>query len=147
MRAPAWVIPLLVVACSAGGVAGARLLVAPSLVREFAAPGATPAADAAALRTSVLVVKGVKCVDTAGRAARQLDGLAGVRRLEAFASRARLEVTYDPALVDAAALREALEAPVHEPATGEYLFGLYEVVEMDGVKIASAGEEEQTRNP
>ena len=133
MRAPAWVIPLLVVVFSAGGVAGSRLLVAPSLVREYAAAGAPD--GAAALRTSVLVVKGVKCVDTAERAARQLDGLAGVRRLEAFASRARLEITFDPTLVDAATLREALEAPVHEPATGEYLFGLYEVIEMDGVKM------------
>ncbi|MBM4129470.1 hypothetical protein FJ250_00360 [bacterium] len=144
MRAPAWLVPLLVVASAAGGVAGARLAVAPSLVREYAAPGAPGApADAAALRTSVLVVKGVMCVDTAERAARQLDGLAGVRRLEAFASRARLEVTYDPSLADAAVLREAIEAPVHEEATGEYLFGLYEVVEMDGVKIAFAEEEEE----
>lgn len=139
MRAPAWLVPLLVAACAAAGVAGARLLVAPSVVREYASPGAVK--DAAALRTSVLVVKGVKCVDTAERAAKLLDGVAGVRRLEAFASRGRLEVTYDPESVDAPRLREALEAPVHEPATGEYLFGLYEVVEMDGVKIASAEEE------
>ena len=54
--------------------------------------------------------------------------------------RARLEVTYDPELVDAAALRDAFEAPVHDAATGEYLFGLYEVIEMDGVKIASESE-------
>lgn len=138
MRAPAWVIPLAVVACAAAGVAGARLLVAPSLVEVYDVAGP---ADAAALRTSVLVVQGVKCVDTAERAAKQLAGLAGVHRLEAYASRARLEVTYDPARVDAAALREAIEAPVHEPATGEYLFGLYEVIEMDGVKIASTEEE------
>lgn len=131
MRAPAWLVPVLVVASAAGGVAGARLAVAPSIVREYAPAGAA----AATAQTSVFVVKGVKCVDTAERAAKQLDGMAGLQRLEAFASRARLEVTYDPALVDAAALRDALEAPVHDAATGEYLFGLYEVVEMDGVKI------------
>lgn len=138
MRAPAWLVPLLVVACAAAGVAGARLLVAPSLVEVYDRAQAT---NTAALRTSVLVVRGVKCVDTAERAARQLDEVAGVRRLEAFASRARLEVTYDPELADAATLREALEAPVRVPETGEYLFGLYEVVEMDGVKIASTAEE------
>lgn len=135
MRAPAWIIPALVVAFTAAGVAGSRLAVAPSLAREYATGDATRAADAAALRTSVLVVRGVKCVDTAERAAKQLDGLAGVRRLEAFASRARLEVTYDPTLVDAAALRDAFEAPVHDGKSGEYLFGLYEVIEMDGVKM------------
>ncbi len=139
MRAPAWLIPALVVACTAAGVGGSKLVVAPSLVREYAA-GAAQATATADARTSQFVVKGVKCVDTAERAAKQLDGVAGVQRLEAFASRARLEVTYDPAQVDAAALREAIEAPVHDEATGEYLFGLYEVIEMDGVKIESGSE-------
>ena len=114
-------------------------MVAPSLVREYAA-GDAQATSPTDARTSQFVVQGVKCVDTAERAAKQLDGVAGVQRLEAFASRARLEVTYDPAQVDAAALREAIEAPVHDEATGEYLFGLYEVIEMDGVKIESESE-------
>lgn len=130
MRAPAWIIPALVVACTAAGVAGSRLAVAPSLVEVY-----DGAAAGTGARRSVFVVRGVKCVDTAERAAQQLAGLAGVQRLEAFASRARLEVTYDPAQVDAAALRDAFEAPVHDEKSGEYLFGLYEVIEMDGVKI------------
>ena len=135
MRAPAWIVPVLVVACAAGGVAGAKLLVAPSLSEIYAV-----AAPDAPTRTSVFVVEGVKCVDTAERAARQLQGLAGVQRLEAYASRARVEVTYDPAVASAAAIREAFEAPVHDPATGEYLFGLYRVIEMDGEKIESESE-------
>ncbi len=139
MRAPAWIIPALVVACTAAGVGGSKLVVAPSLVREYAA-GATQATAPADARTSQFVVKGVKCVDTAERAAKQLDEVAGVLKLTAYASRARLEVTYDPAQVDAAALREAIEAPVHDEASGEYLFGLYEVIEMDGVKIESESE-------
>ena len=130
MRAPAWIIPALVVVFAAAGVGGAKLVVAPSLARAYAdaVPGSDP-------RTSVFVVEGVKCVDTAERAARQLDGVAGVLSLEAFASRARVEVTYDPAHVDAEAIRSAFEGPVFEPATGEYLFGLYTVIEMDGLKI------------
>ena len=89
MKAPAWIIPVLVVACAAAGVGGSRLLVAPSLVHSYAAtaPGVTT-------RTTQMVVEGVKCVDTAERAAAQLKGLDGVLRCEAFASRARLDVTY-----------------------------------------------------
>lgn len=130
MRTPAWIIPLLVVACAAAGVGGSRLVTTPSLTHEYT--GAAPGADT---RTSIFVIDGVKCVDTAERAARQLDGVAGLQRLEAFASRARVEVTYDPALTTAAAIGEAFEAPVHDTATGEYLFGLYTVIEMDGLKI------------
>ena len=136
MRTPAWIIPLLVIVCTAAGLGGSRLATAPSLTHDYT--GAAPGADA---RTSVFVIEGVKCVDTAERAARQLDGMPGVARLEAYASRARVEVTYDPAATGAAAIRDAFEAPVHDPATGEYLFGLYKVIEMDGVKIESESEE------
>ncbi len=135
MRAPGWLVPLLVVACAAGGVAAARLLVAPSLAETYAVP-----APGATTRTSVFVVEGVKCVDTAARAAHQLRGVAGVYGLEAFAPRARLQVTYDPAVTNVVALREAFESAVHDTATGEYLFGLYRVVEIDGQKIESDSE-------
>lgn len=130
MKAPAWIIPVLVVACTAAGLGGSRLLVAPSVVHTFAA-----AAPGAATRTARMVVEGVKCVDTAERAVAQLKDVDGVLKCVAYASRARLEVTYDPARTSAAAMREALEAPVLVPATGEYLFGLYQVVELDGEKI------------
>jgi copper chaperone CopZ len=131
MRAPAWIIPVLVVVCTAAGIGGSRLLVAPSLVHTFA--DAAPTADA---RTAQMVVEGVKCVDTAERAVAQLNELDGVLKCVAYAARARLDVTYDPARTSAPAIREALEAPVLVPATGEYLFGLYQVVELDGEKIA-----------
>lgn len=132
MRSPAWLVPLLVIACAAGGVAGSRLLTAPSLTLT-----GTPAGPDAVPRTSVFVVSGVKCVDTAARAASQLVELPGLCELRAFAARARLEVTYDPALLGAAEIVAALEGPVLEPSTGEYLFGLYKVIEIDGRKIDS----------
>ena len=135
MRTPAWIVPVLLVFCTAAGVGGSRLLEAPSVTRTWA--GSVPDAGS---RTSVFVVTGVKCVDTAERAAHQLDDLPGVQRLEAFASRARLDVTYDPAVLDAAEIRAALEGPVLDPATGGYLFGLYRVIQMDGVEIESPNE-------
>ena len=55
VRAPAWIIPALVVACTAAGVGGSKLVVAPSLVREYAA-GATQATAPTDARTSQFVV-------------------------------------------------------------------------------------------
>jgi hypothetical protein len=130
MRAPRWIVPALAVACAAAGVGGARLFVAPSVTREFAA-----AAPGAATRKAKFVVNGIRCVDTAERAAGQLAGLPGVVRFTAYAARARADVVYDPAVTGPAAIREAFEAPVHDAATGEYLFGLYTVAEVDGVKV------------
>jgi copper chaperone CopZ len=135
VKAPRWIVPLLVLACAALGLGGSRLLVAPSITRDFsrAVPGA-------AVRTAVFVVDGIRCVDTAERAARQLSGMPGVIRFTAFASRARADVTYDPSVTGVVAIREALEGPVHDPASGEYLFGLYTVLEINGVKTDRTAE-------
>ena len=131
-RVPGWTVPALVVLFAASGVGGARLFAVPSVAIDL-----LPASHGER-RTTVLVVDGVKCVDTAERAARQLKGLAGVSRYVAYASRNRVEVTFDPSLSSGTRIVEALEGPVHEPATGEYLFHVYRVVEIDGVKVNEA---------
>ena len=130
MRVSGWIIPTLVVAAAAIGVGGSRLLAAPSLVRDYAAP--SPGRD---LRTATFVVQGVRCVDTAEAAARQLDGETGVVRLTAWASRARLDVAFDPSTTDVGTIRDAIEAPVFDAATGEIVFGVYEVREVDHVNV------------
>lgn len=130
MRVPVWIVPALVAAAAAIGVGGSRVVAAPSLVREYAS-----APSGRELRTASFVVKGVRCVDTADRAARQLDGQAGVVRLTAWASRARLDVLFDPEATGAGGIREAIEAPVYDEATGEITFGVYDVREVDGVKV------------
>lgn len=129
MKAPAWVVPVLVVAFAALGVGGARFLAVPSVVKDY------PGAAASDLRVTTMVVEGVKCVDTAERAAAQLEGVPGVARFSAYASRNRVEVAFDPSRTSPEALREALEGPVYDPATGEFLFGVYRVVETDGLEI------------
>lgn len=129
MKAPAWVVPVLVVAFAALGIGGARFLVVPSVVKDY------PGAAASGLRVTTMVVEGVKCVDTAERAAAQFEGVPGVARFTAYASRNRVEVAFDPSRTSPAALREALEGPVYDPATGEFLFGIYRVVEMDGLEF------------
>ncbi len=129
MKVPGWSVPALVVLLALAGLGGARLFAVPSVVVDL-----SPAAQGAQ-RTTVLVVDGVKCVDTAERAAGQVKGLSGVTRFVAYASRNRVEVTFDPAVSSTAKIVEAIEGPVHDPATGEYLFHVYHVVEIDGAKV------------
>ena len=126
---PGWSVPALVVLFAAAGVGGARLFAVPSVALDLSP------ASGGERRTTVLVVDGVKCVDTAERAAGQVKGLAGVSRFVAYASRNRVEVTFDPARSSVAQIVEAFEGPLREPATGEYLFHVYRVVEVDGVKV------------
>lgn len=130
VKVPAWVVPALVVACAAAGVGSARLFAAPSVVRDYA-----PVPTGISSRTAVFVVEGVRCVDTAEAVARQLVDVPGAFRLTAWASRAKVEVVFDPAAVSPAALAEALEGPVLDEATGEYRFGVYAVREIDGVRV------------
>ena len=70
-----------------------RLAVVPSFERDFE-PGGR-----AELTRSVLVVKGLKCVDTAERVIVQLEGVKGVKRFVAFASQHRAEVSFSRAMV------------------------------------------------
>ena len=129
MRAPQWVVPVLVALCAGLGLGAGKLVAVPSVVQELAPETGNP------LRTTVFVVDGVRCVDTAAGAARQLVGLPGAVHFTAYASRNRVEIRYDPAATSPAALREALEGPVYDEASGEYHFRVYGVVEMDGVKV------------
>ncbi len=131
MKAPLWIVPALVVVAAAAGIGGARLFAAPSVVRDFAA-------TASEERRVVFVVEGVRCVDTAERASRQLEDVPGVIRFTAWAPRAKVEVTYDPAVTDPAAMKDAIEGPVYNETTGEFLFGVYAVREIDGVEVAES---------
>ncbi|MBZ0266749.1 hypothetical protein K8I85_01210 [bacterium] len=130
MRVSGWTVPALVAIAATIGVGASRLVAAPSLVRDYAA-----APSPGEVRTATFVVSGVRCVDTAEAAARQIDGEPGVVRLTAWASRARLEVAFDPAATGVQAIRDAIEAPVFDTGTGEITFGVYEVREIDGVKV------------
>lgn len=126
MKAPQWVVPALVLAFAVLGVGGARFLAFPSVVKEFGAGAGR------GLPTVVMVVSGVKCVDTAERAAKQFAEVPGVVRFVAYASRNRVEVTFDPAQTGPSKLREALEGPVYDEVSGETLFGVFKVLELDG---------------
>lgn len=123
MRVTRWLVPLLVVLAAGFGIGGARFFAAPSFTRDFESP-----APAGRLESVRMTVRGLKCVDTARTVAAQLDGVSGVRRFVAYASRNEAQVTYDPALINPGAIEEAIEGPTFLPETGEILFHQFEVV-------------------
>jgi hypothetical protein len=133
MTVPRSIVPVLVVLLALAGLVSARLFAIPSLELEFPAAAEEPGA---ATREVSLLVDGVKCVDTARQAASALEELPGVRRFVAYASRNRVDVTYDPSLVDVGQLSEALEGPVFDEDSGEFLFGVYEIIEVDGKPVS-----------
>jgi copper chaperone CopZ len=129
MKVTPWAVPALVVLFAALGLGGARFLAAPSVVREFAP---APAGGAA---VTVFKVRGMKCVDTAQAAAAQLEGVPGVVRFTAFASHNRAEIAFDPAVASVERIRKSIEGPVHDKETGEYLFGVYSVIQIDDTVV------------
>jgi hypothetical protein len=127
MRVPPWIVPLLVVLLALLGLGGSKLFAIPSVELDFAAGQG---------RTVEMLVGGVKCVDTARRAASALEDLPGIYRYVAFASRNRIEVTYDPDRLGIEQLREALEGPIYDEGSGEFLFNVFEVIEIDGKPVS-----------
>jgi len=133
MTMPRAIVPLLIVLLTVAGLGAARLIAIPSVELDFSdAEGDT----AAPTREVSLLVDGVKCVDTALQAGSTLESLPGMKRFVAYASHNRVEVIYDPSRVDVEEIREALEGPVFDEETGEFLFGLYRIVEIDGKPVS-----------
>ena len=132
-RVPAWTVPVLIAALLAAGVLGGKLISLPSFAREY--PGA---ASAGRVQAVEFKVRGVMCVDTARIAATVFDGMKGVRSFTAYASRNLVRVEYDPGVIDVAMLRRLMEGPVLDKATDQFVFHVFEVLEIDGRKVTSA---------
>lgn len=126
MRISGWVVPLLVALAALLGIGGARRLAAPSYSRDFAA------VPSGRTETARLVVRGLKCTDTARRLGEQLAAEPGILRYVAYASRNEAQVTYDGAVTGPPAIRAAIEVPVVDAASGEIDFQAFEVVSIDG---------------
>ena len=121
---PSWILPLLLVVLGSAGVAGSRAFALPSYSETYASGTATE------VETVHLVVRGVRCVDTARRAAAQLQDVPGVLSLVAYASRNELKLEVDPHAFNIEAVRAALESPVYDEETDQYLFHQFEVLEV-----------------
>jgi len=77
-----------------------------------------------------LRVQGVKCAHSGKKAAAQLEKIPGVQRIEVFASRGILRVSYDSTRLDERALRQALEAPLLDQESGSLHFGVFKVIDV-----------------
>lgn len=132
MKVPRWIVPGLVILLTAAGLSAARLFAIPSLALDFSVDEAM---GRESTQTAVFLVDGLKCVDTARRAASTLKGLPGVIRYVAYASHNRVEITFDPARINIEALREAIEGPVYDEEAGRVLFHLFKVLEIDRKEV------------
>jgi len=130
MKVSAWIVPFLIALAAGGGIGGARIFAAPSFSRDFG-----PAEAGGRPESVRMVVRGLKCVDTARTLAGQFEGVPGVIRYVAYASRNEARVTYDGAVTGPQALEEAVEGPVFVPGTGEILFHQFEVVSIQDEPI------------
>ena len=128
MRVSGWLVPVLVARATGAGLVGARFLAAPSYSRDYAAVTGRP-------ETVRLVVRGLRCVDTAERLGGQFEDVPGILRYVAYASRNEARVTYDGAVTGPDAVRAAIEGPVVDPDSGEVEFGVFEVVSVDGRRM------------
>ncbi len=130
MKVPGIIIPLLILFFAGIGIQSSYLFSIPSVDLDF-----TPASAGSNTVTSIFLVDGVRCVDTAKKAASTLKSIPGMVHFTAFASRNRVEITYDPERVDTADILAAIEGPVFDEETNEIFFNVFSVLEIDGVKI------------
>ncbi len=121
------VVPILIVLITAGALFGASVFAIPSVVIEYPFTGQ----PSGRVQTTVMIVDGVRCVDTARTAAMGLNDVPGVLQCKAFASHSRLEITYDSGLTGVEALREAIEGPIYDRETGNFLFNQFKVARID----------------
>lgn len=128
MKVSRWIVPILIVLLIAVGLSAASFFAIPSVTVDFPVDEAT---RRELIRTVVLVVDGIKCVDTARMACSTLEALPGMIRYVAYASNNRVEISFDPTRTNVEAIRAAIEGPVYDEEFEEYLFHLFTVLEID----------------
>lgn len=121
-----WVVPVVLVALTAVGLASASFLEVPSYRQEF-----SPLGDAGEARTVDMKVRGLRCRGTARSLARQLEPVPGILSFEGFASTHRARLTYNPSRTDVDALVRAMEGMAYDEDSGEFLYGLFKVLSVD----------------
>lgn len=130
MRVPPIAIPLLVVLAALMGLISARQFAAPSWTQEYG--GGARSWETA---TTVMRIRGLRCVDTARTLTAQLDDSLGVSRCICYASRNEARIEYEPGRTTPEAIREAIEAPVFDAESGEFRFHQFTVLAVDGEDV------------
>jgi hypothetical protein len=130
-RWPRLAVPVLLVALVAAGLYGGNIYAIPSFSKDFQTNAAT-----GELRSVRLKVKGVRCVDTAKLAATVFEGMDGIVSFIAYASRNDVVVAYDSAATNVVTIVKLMEGPVYVESSKEFVFHVYEVLEIDGKPVA-----------
>jgi hypothetical protein len=130
MKVSFFIIPVLIVGLTIAGLNGTSLFRIPSA--ELVIKEDDPEIET---MRAVFIIDGVACRDLALTAMGNLSGLDGVYRGIAYASYNRIDVVYDPGLIDLAAIYEAFEDPVFVEDTGEFVFNMFKVLEVNGKRI------------
>ncbi len=126
-----WLIPALIVCIAGAGIWGAGFIDIPSVTRTYSGSSS----NTTSTRETVFVVDGVRCVDTARVAAKQLDATSGAIELTAYAASGRLDIVFDPSVTDVAKLKHAIEGPGYDEKEERYVFHRYKVIEIDGSPV------------
>lgn len=135
MKVPTWIIPCLIVLAIAAGVETSKWIRIPSAELEIA----SEKVGTKSMR-SVFIVDGVTCRDTAISAMSTLEDLIGVYHATAYASHNRIDVKFDPEKIDVTTIANAFSNPIFFEETGEILFNLYRVVEINGEPVELTGQ-------
>lgn len=137
-RWPRWSVPAILGVLLLAGLAGGHLYALPSYAVDY------PWKQQAETEKEVkFTVKGVRCVDTAKLASTVFEGMDGVIRFTAYASRNQVIVVYDPARISVPYLVTLLEGPVYMASVDEYVFSVYEVLEIDGEPVDGTPKQNQ----
>lgn len=131
-RLPGWSVACLLVLATTGGLLAAEVVDFPTYERTYVSDAAPPAATGSV----TFIVDGVRCRDTAHRAADQL-AVVGVVRLVAYGADHRLDITYDPRETSPESLRAVIEGPVYDAESGEFHFHVYRVTEVRAARTTS----------
>ncbi len=130
-RWPRVAVPAVVALLVVGGLWGGSIYAIPSFSQEFA-----NADSAVELRSVRLQVQGVKCVDTAKLAATVFEGMGGIVSFVAYASRNEVVIDFDASQTTVEAIVKTMNGPVYIKSSGEFIFHIYQVLQIDGKPVA-----------
>lgn len=125
------IIPLTIVGLILAGVFASSLLVFPSYSVVFS----DITSNSQDSVSTNFTVEGVRCVDTAARAAQTLKELDGVGSVTAYASKNSMVVLYDNKKISPEKIIKVIEGPIFDTETGTYLLHQFKVLEIDNLKV------------
>jgi hypothetical protein len=103
MAVSKYLLPALVVAALFGGYLLRAPMTQPTTETQFTAAGS---------ETAECIVEGLKCKGTAEFFTRMFQRTPGIGSIRTYAAEHKAVIAYDPAVMDTAGLRAAMEAPV-----------------------------------